>query len=68
MPGPRICKMRGMAAQIHEIAIGAKAFLLDPVLLIVPVVMILAITTGLVGRVALVVEDLRYSRIQRRTG
>ncbi len=60
--------MQGMASQIHEIAVSAKAFLLDPVLLIVPIVLILAITTGFVGRVALIVEDLRYGRIQRRNG
>ena len=55
--------MRGMAAQIYDIAISAKSFLLDPVLLIVPIVLVLAILTRVVGRVALVVEDLRYSRV-----
>lgn len=60
--------MRGMAAQIYDIAISAKSFLLDPVLLIVPIVLVLAIMTGVVGRVALVVEDLRYGRVLRRSG
>jgi hypothetical protein len=58
--------MQGMAAQIHEIAISAGGLLLDPVLLIVPIVLVLAIMTGFVGRVAVVVEDLRYGRILRR--
>lgn len=68
LTGPQPCKMQGMAAQINEIAITAKGFLLDPVLLIVPAILIVAIMTGFVGRVALVVEDLLYGRIQRRNG
>ncbi len=34
----------------YDIAISAKSFLLDPVLLIVPIVLVLAIMTGVVGR------------------
>jgi len=49
--------MRGMAAQIHEIA---TTYLLDPFLLIMPGVLLLAIVTGLAGRTAIFVEDLRH--------
>lgn len=55
--------MRRMAAQIHDIAISASGVLLNPFLLIVPIVVVLAIVTGFAGRVVLVVEDLRYNRI-----
>ena len=60
--------MRGMAAQIHDIAIGASGVLLNPILLIVPIVVVLAIITGFAGRVVLVVEDLRYNRIHGWNG
>ncbi len=55
--------MRGMAAQIHDIAISASGVLLNSFLLIVPIVVVLAIVTGFAGRVVLVLEDLRYNRI-----
>ena len=54
--------MRGMTAQIHDIAISASGALLNPFLLIVPIVVVLAIVTGFAGRFVLVVEDLRYNR------
>ncbi len=60
--------MRGMAAQIHDIAISASGALLNPFLLIVPIVVVLAIVTGFAGRVVLVVEDLRYNRIHSWNG
>ena len=58
--------MRGMAAQIHDIATSASGVLLYPIVLIVPIVVALAIITGFAGRVAVVVEDLRYNRIHSR--
>ncbi len=60
--------MRGMAAQIHDIAISSSGALLNPFLLIVPIVVVLAIVTGFAGRVVLVVEDLRYNRIHSWNG
>ena len=60
--------MRGMAAQILDIAISASGVLLNPLLLIVPIVVVLAIITGFAGRVVVVVEDLRYNRIHSRNG
>jgi len=57
-----------MAAQIHDIAISTSGVLLDPFLLIAPIVVVLAIITGFAGRVAVVVEDLRYNRIHSRNG
>ncbi len=60
--------MRGMAAQIHDIATSASGVLLNPFVLIVPIVVALAIITGFAGRVAAEVEDLRYNRIHSRNG
>ena len=60
--------MPSMAAQIHDIALGASGVLLNPLLLIAPIVVVLAITTGFAGRVAVVMEDLRYNRIHSRNG
>ncbi len=60
--------MRGMAAQIHDIATSASGVLLNPFLLIMPIVAVLAIITGFAGRVAVVMEDLRYNRIHSRNG
>ena len=58
--------MRGMATQLHDIAINARSYLLDPLLLIALLVAILVIFTGFAGRVSVVVEDLRYHRNHRR--
>ena len=66
--GSRPCSMRGMAAQIHDIVTSASGVVLNPFLLIVPIVVVLAIITGFAGRVAVIVEDLRYSRIHSRNG
>ena len=60
--------MRGMAAQIQNIATSATDALLNPYLVTVLMVSALAIVTGFAGRVAVFVEDLRYSRIHSRNG
>ncbi len=60
--------MRGMAAQIHDIATSASGVLINPLLLTVPPLVALAIVTGFAGRIAAFVEDLRYNRIHGRTG
>jgi len=57
-----------MAAQIQNVVTGASGVLLNPFLLTVLMVGALAIVTGLAGRVAVFVEDLRYSRIHSRDG
>jgi hypothetical protein len=57
-----------MAAQIYDIATSAGGILLNPFLLIVPILVLLAIVTGFAGRVIVFVEDLRYNRIHSRTG
>ena len=60
--------MQGMAAQIQNVVTSASGVLLNPFLLTVLMVGALAIVTGFAGRVAVFVEDLRYSRIHRRDG
>ena len=60
--------MRGMAAQIQNVITSASGVLLNPFLLTVLMVGALAIVTGFAGRVAVFVEDLRYSRIHSRDG
>ena len=55
-----------MAAQIHDIAINARSYLLDPLLLIALAIVALSIFTGVVGRASIVFEDLRYRRAHRR--
>ncbi len=60
--------MQGMAAQIQNIATSASGILLNPLLVTVLTVSALAIVTGFAGRVAIFVEDLRYSRIHSRDG
>ena len=60
--------MRGMAAQIQNVVTSASGVLLNPFLLTVLMVGALAIVTGFAGRVAVFVEDLRYSRIHSRDG
>ena len=57
-----------LTAQILDIATSASSVLLNPLLLIVPIVVVLAIITGFAGRVVVVVEDLRYNRIHSRNG
>ena len=58
--------MQGMAAQIQNIATSASGVLFNPLLVTVLTVSALAIVTGFAGRVAIFVEDLRYSRIHSR--
>ncbi len=60
--------MRGMEAQIQNVVTSASGVLLNPFLLTVLMVGALAIVTGFAGRVAVFVEDLRYSRIHSRDG
>ena len=60
--------MQGMAAQIQNIATSASGVLFNPLLVTVLTVSALAIVTGFAGRVAIFVEDLRYSRIHSRDG
>ena len=60
--------MRGMAAQIHDIATSASGVVLNPFLVTVLMDVVQAIVTGFAGRVAVFVEDLRYSRIHSRNG
>lgn len=60
--------MQGMAAQIQNVVTSASGVLLNPFLLTVLMVGALAIVTGFAGRVAVFVEDLRYSRIHSRDG
>ncbi len=59
--------MLSMATQIHDIAVIAGSALSSPYQLTVLMVCALAIVTGLAGRVAIFFEDLRYSRIHRRS-
>ena len=54
-----------MEAHIYDIASNAGRVLLNPFLLTVPVVGALALMTGLAGRVAVSIEDLRYMSMRR---
>jgi len=61
--------MRSMTAQIYNIAATvASAIWLNPLLLIALIVGAVAIVTGLAGRLAILCEDLRYTRIRCRNG
>lgn len=55
-----------MEAQLHNIALVASRFLLNPLVLATMVVGTLALVTGLAARVAVLVEDLGSSRKHRR--
>jgi hypothetical protein len=58
-----------MTAQIQNIAAtAANTVLLNPSLLIVPMVTALAVLTGLAGRVAVLLEDFHYNRVLNRNG
>lgn len=48
-----------MESQIIEIATAAGRFLLNPVAIIVPLLAVLALATGVAGRIAVFVEDWR---------
>lgn len=54
-----------MEAHIYDIASNAGRVLLNPFLLTVPVVGALVLVTGLAGRVAISIEDLRYMSMRR---
>jgi hypothetical protein len=58
--------MKSMQAQVGNIALSASRILLNPVVLTILVVGALALVTGLVARVVVLVEDLHISRIHRR--
>ncbi len=67
-PTPRFVIMSDMEAQIRDIATSASQVLLNPFLLTVPVVGVLALVTGFASRIALFVEDFVYDRtLARRT-
>jgi hypothetical protein len=56
-----------MTAQIYNIALAtASTILFNPFVLMLPLAAALALLTGLAGRVAILLEDLRYSRTQGR--
>jgi hypothetical protein len=55
--------MLGMTAQIYNIAAtAASAIPMNPLLLVALIAVVLAIVTGLAGRLAVLCEDLRYTR------
>ena len=55
--------MIGMTAQIYNTAATAAfAIWMNPLILVELLVVVLAIVTGLAGRVAILYEDLRYTR------
>ena len=54
-----------MEAHIYDIASNVGRVLLNPFLLTMPVIGALALVTGLAGRVAISIEDLRYMWTQR---
>lgn len=54
-----------MEAQIQDIASNAGRFLLNPYLLSLPVAFVVALVTGVAGRVGVFVEDLHYNRTHR---
>jgi hypothetical protein len=54
-----------MEAHIYDIASNAGRVLLNPFLLTVPVVGALVLVTGVAGRVAISIEDLRYMSMRR---
>lgn len=49
-----------MESQIIEIATAAGRFLLHPIVIVVPLLAVLALATGVAGRLAVFVEDLRH--------
>ena len=55
--------MLSMPAQIYNMAAtAASAIRINPLILVVLIAVALAIVTGLAGRVAILCEDLRYTR------
>lgn len=60
--------MRSMTAQIYNIAsTAASTVSVNPLILVGLVVVVLAIITGLAGRIAIGCVDLRYSRLLTRS-
>ncbi len=60
--------LQGVMSQIQETAAGTTGIVLNPFVLTVPVVAVLAIVTGLAGRVAILLEDLLFRRVRSRAG
>ncbi len=59
--------MVAMTAQIYNTAItAASAISINPLILVGLVAVALAIVTGLAGRLAILCEDLRYTRLSAR--
>ncbi len=59
--------MLSMPAQIYNVAAtAASAIWMNPVILFGLIAVVLAIVTGLAGRVAILCEDLRYTRFFSR--
>ena len=54
-----------MEAQIIEIATAAGRVLIHPIVIAVPLLVVLALATGLAGRLAVLVEDVRQPRTAR---
>ncbi len=61
---PLLCViMHGMPAQIYNLAATAASTIwMSPVALVGLIAVVLAIISGLAGRVAILCEDLRYTR------
>lgn len=59
--------MQSMQAQVGNIALSASRILLNPLVLTILVVGALALVTGFAAYVVVLVEDLRSSRIHRRS-
>ena len=59
--------MKSMQAQVGNIALSASRILLNPVVVTILVVGALMLVTGLAARVVVLLEDLRMSRIHRRS-
>ncbi len=59
--------MHSMTAQIYNMATtAASAIWMNPVTLVELVAVALAIVTGLAGRLVILCEDLRYTRLSAR--
>ncbi len=59
--------MRSMTAQIYNTAAtAASAISVNPLIVVGLLAVVMAIVTGLAGRVAIVCDDLRYSRLFAR--
>jgi hypothetical protein len=63
---PRVI-MPSMPAQIYNLAFTASsAIWINPLILVGLIALVLAVVTGLAGRLAILCEDLRYKRFLGR--